>query len=232
MTTLQSLQLIASIARNDGGPSTAAVSLANHIQRQDVSPLVATTSHGLQRNDTLAIGTNRGPEIVICRPSRPHSLKNSWTMWLTAVREARRRDVVHLHGVYLANSLMAFAINLLTHTPYVVQPHGALEPYQRRQGRFKKKVYDRVIGARIMRGASAIIAASPQERRNLMQLYPDARIEVIPPGVARNDIAEQPPPRRTRRLAQRPAGKASALPWAICQEEATRLASTSMELSG
>jgi glycosyltransferase involved in cell wall biosynthesis len=112
---------------------------------------------------------------------------------------------MHVHGVYLANSIWAYLASRMIGTPYVLQPHGTLEPYQEAQNRRRKSVFNRLIGQRILAGASALVATSTAEASNLRMAQPGATVVVIPLGAA----AADPSPTMT----------ADAVPWRAVPRE-------------
>ena len=96
-------------------------------------------------------------------------------------------DLVHVHGVYLANSIWAYLIARARGMIYVVQPHGALEPSERRTGRGARRVLERLIGRRILAGAAAVIATSGSEASQLRARLPAANVVTEPVGVTRRE---------------------------------------------
>ncbi len=183
------LHAAASLAPRDGGPSTAALGVNRELADLGVdTEIVSTDADGpTGRLDpptrrTITTGSGR---IRLCRRSRPHSLKNSWSQGLNLLQLTRDADLVHVHGIYLANSIWTFLAAQLRGTTYVIQPHGTLEPYQQEFGQAKKRLFDRLIGTRILNGAAAVIATSSSEARNLRELLPEATVVTVALGVTR-----------------------------------------------
>ena len=96
-------------------------------------------------------------------------------------------DVIHLMGHWsVLNALVYFAARS-TRKPYVVCPAGALPIFGR--SRLLKKIYNWIIGQRIIRNAFAWIAITVDERAQF-ELYgvaPD-KITVIPNGITPSDF--------------------------------------------
>ena len=99
-------------------------------------------------------------------------------------------DVVHLMGHWTLLNAMVAAICLSQKKPYVVCPAGALKNYGRSQ--WLKRMYDFVIGKRIIRCASAWVAITADERLDFANygVTPES-VAVIPNGVDPNDYEDQ-----------------------------------------
>jgi glycosyltransferase involved in cell wall biosynthesis len=181
------LHAAASIAPRDGGPSTATLGINRELAELGVNSLIVTTDADGARgrlDASTRTGLRReGGAVLYCKRSRPFFLKNSWRQGMQLLRGDA--DLVHVHGVYLANSIWAYLGARLRGTAYVVQPHGTLEPYQQGFARDRKRWFDQVIGNRILDGAAAVIAASSAEAAHLQALLPAARVVTVPLGVTR-----------------------------------------------
>lgn len=186
------VQVAASIAESDGGPTTGVLGLNRALNRRhDTSSVALTTdadgySGRLSPAETARLEQKMNGAIVF-RRSRPFRLKHSWGLMRATFQQARTADLVYIHGVYLAHSLWAWLAARRWKRPYVVQPHGALEPYQAQFGRVQKAIWDALVGQRILRGAKALIAASDDEAHNLRGLQPGAQIVVIPLGASEGE---------------------------------------------
>jgi glycosyltransferase involved in cell wall biosynthesis len=184
---LNVLQVAASVAPRDGGPTTATLSINREFLDLGTHSLIlATTADGkdatLDRVTTTP-HNEQGAKVLFCDASRPRSLKNSWSQGLRVFLLTPRHHILHVHGVYLAHTIWAFLAARLWRRPYVVQPHGTLEPYQQTFSQVRKRIFDRLIGRRILARADLLIAASSSEARNLRAQLPHSRVAVVPLGV-------------------------------------------------
>jgi glycosyltransferase involved in cell wall biosynthesis len=92
----------------------------------------------------------------------------SWNPALQRYLRARLRnfDVVHIFGLYdLLGPRSAAAAQELK-IPYVVEPIGMFVPIVRNL--FLKRAYHRFLGAKMLRGAAAIVATAEQEKSELI----------------------------------------------------------------
>jgi glycosyltransferase involved in cell wall biosynthesis len=97
-------------------------------------------------------------------------------------------DVVHIHGIW-SPYLAAFAAAAHRNgIPYVVSPHGMLEPWSLRVRPLRKALALRLYQRRILEQASALHTTSEMEAQNLVRLELNkTRIHVVPNAV------EEPP---------------------------------------
>ncbi|MBZ5734897.1 glycosyltransferase [Nocardioides sp. TRM66260-LWL] len=186
--------MIASVARSDGGPTTGCLALHHALLDHAHSVVLATDADGptgrLSATERAEIAAAY-PQVAVYPRSRPLRLKASWAQAWAVLRTGRRCDVVHLHGLYLAHTVWAWLAAVIWRRPLVVQPHGVLEPYQRAFGVRHKRVWDTVVGRRIVRRAGLLVAASASEAAHLAALYPEVPRVVMPLGVA--DVQPTPP---------------------------------------
>src|SRR3984893_18602114 len=107
-------------------------------------------------------------------------------------RRVREFDVVHVHSLYLHSTAAAGRACFAAGIPYVVMPHGTLDPWHRRHHRFRKAVYGRLIERTILDRAAPIHYTSIDE----MNLARDVGIRspgvVVPLGIDADQYAELP----------------------------------------
>ncbi len=90
--------------------------------------------------------------------------------------------VHHFHGLWNpSHSRLAIRLRKLGR-PYVVSPHGMLEPWAFRHRRWKKLPYFWLIERRFLLGAKAIFVTSDMEAKHLERVICHPRVEVLPLG--------------------------------------------------
>ncbi len=92
-------------------------------------------------------------------------------------------DVIHFHGLWQPRFLKISKICRRNGTPYVVSPHGMLEPWAWNHKRWKKWPYFLLFERRHLHGAAAILATSDLEAANLKRFFPKVPCPVIPLGL-------------------------------------------------
>jgi glycosyltransferase involved in cell wall biosynthesis len=104
----------------------------------------------------------------------------------------REYDVVHIHSVFSFPVLVASKVSLYHKRPYLVTPHGMLEPWALAYKAQKKAVYVRLIERRNLQRAAALHAGTLAEARQFRRIGLSTRTLVIPNGVSRDDLANLP----------------------------------------
>ena len=67
-------------------------------------------------------------------------------------------DILHLHNLWMYTSVLALRWYQRTGRPYVISPHGMLDPWALRHSRWKKRLAGRLYENRMLRKASVIHA--------------------------------------------------------------------------
>lgn len=93
-------------------------------------------------------------------------------------------DVVHIHGVFGWQAVLASRACLRLGIPYVVTPHGHLMDAALADKPRKKKAYLALVGKPLLREAATVAASSELERRAVARVEPAARAVTIHPGLA------------------------------------------------
>lgn len=100
-----------------------------------------------------------------------------------ALPSSSARGVAHFHGLWqrgfptLARKCRQLGI------PYVVSPHGMLEPWAWKKKWWKKWPYFHVIEKRWIAGAACVLATAKPEADRLAQFFPRSRVESLPLGL-------------------------------------------------
>ncbi len=90
---------------------------------------------------------------------------------------------VHFHGLWQPRYPRLAAQCVTSGVPYVVSPHGMLEPWAWRHTAWKKWPYYFLIERRFLRNASCILATAESEAARIRRLLPDQRVEMLPLGM-------------------------------------------------
>lgn len=91
---------------------------------------------------------------------------------------------VHIHGLWEQSTAMAASAAQRHGMPYVVSPHGMLEPWALRQKALKKKIYAALVERHFLERAACLHALTAAEAQDLRRFGCTAPIAVIPNGVA------------------------------------------------
>jgi len=111
-----------------------------------------------------------------------------------ALRSAIPRfDLVHIHSLYLFPSTVAAYYSRRYGVPYVVKPHGSLDPYLFRRHRGRKWIYEQLFEWRNLNRAAAIHFTTVEERDLTRPLHLKAPSLVVPVGLDLREFDTAPP---------------------------------------
>lgn len=98
-------------------------------------------------------------------------------------------DIVHLHGTWSPILALAAYMARSRNIPYVVSPHGCLEPWALGHRKLKKQVALAVYQRRVLENASMLVATAGQELGSIRAVGLTGPVAVLPNGV---DLVAEP----------------------------------------
>lgn len=103
-----------------------------------------------------------------------------------------RADVVHLMGHWSLLNAVVYVVASRMQKPYAVCPAGALPVFGR--SKLLKRIYNWVVGYRLIRGARYCIAVTPSEIEHFAEYgVPPESVHVIPNGIAMDEVPAPDP---------------------------------------
>ena len=96
---------------------------------------------------------------------------------------AGKADAAHFHGMWQSGFPSLASEYRALDVPYIVSPHGMLEPWAWRHKLWKKLPYWHLIEKRWTRRASCILATAKTEAERLLRFFPRTRIAALPLGL-------------------------------------------------
>jgi glycosyltransferase involved in cell wall biosynthesis len=118
-------------------------------------------------------------DVRLFRVHWPRRLRTSIGMALSLYPLIRSADVVHIHYVHAWSSLVAGLYSRMLGRPYVLQPHGGLEPYHMAKSTRVKTLFELLSGT--LRHASALVVATETEAAHITSA-PRSRQLLMPLG--------------------------------------------------
>ena len=94
-----------------------------------------------------------------------------------------RTDIVHIHGLWMCPIWEAAKAARKLGKPYVVMPHGFLEPERLKISKWKKRISAVLFDRRVLKDANAIIATSENEAQGIRAFGLDNPIRLMPLGL-------------------------------------------------
>jgi glycosyltransferase involved in cell wall biosynthesis len=137
-----------------------------------------------------------GYDLEVHRSSGRGPFAYSRTLATAVRRAAAESDLVHLHTLWTYPTLRAAWACRKAGTPYLVMPHGMLDPNSVRRKRVKKWLYAKLVEAPNLRHAARLVYTHPEEERLARQSVPG-----LPDGQIVPLAADEPPTTDRDRLA-------------------------------
>jgi glycosyltransferase involved in cell wall biosynthesis len=158
------VQVVGAIEPELGGPSIGAVGLHSALVAEGAHVVLCSTDRGAP-DEWLDDVRPASPlsRVRLGKLGRPRQFLASLELLRILWVETRGSSLVHVHGQYFAPHIYAYVCSRLRRIPLGVQVHGALEPYQRAQSKFRKGVYNAIVGTRLLRAASYVLFATDTE---------------------------------------------------------------------
>jgi glycosyltransferase involved in cell wall biosynthesis len=190
------LHVIASIAQRTGGPAKAVVDMAAAVAARGHSVAIYTTDREMSQAERAAIGTppSDGVERHVFPQGWPGFFGTSWALAAALERAIPQADIVHLHSLYLFHVWKTAAICRKAKVPYLLRPHGSLDPFLWRRHRGRKKLIELAFQDRAIRDAAALHFTAEEEMRLAAPYTHGARGVVVPNGLDLRGYQNLPAP--------------------------------------
>lgn len=166
-------------SRENGGIFSAASGLARELCSQEsirISVLAASDQY-----TTIDAAEWGSAKVVPLRALPPRSF--GYMPMLARELAGCAPQLVHLHGVWQFQSIVARRYMLRTGVPYLVSPHGALQPWALRQKPLRKKLALWAYQRECLMSARCLHALTKAEIQDIRQLDIRSPIALIPNGV-------------------------------------------------
>lgn len=184
------LHVIADLDPSKGGPPIACREAAKVMARRGHDVRIITTDRGFSAAPPASIP---GLAIEALRATKPDFLKASWPMRRRLLEVIPDADVVHLHSLYLFHDWATGQICRQFAKPYIVRPHGTLDPYIYRQHRWRKKIIEIGFQNAVLRNAAGLHYTTEEEWQLARPYSRNPRGTVIYNGIAPEDYEPMAP---------------------------------------
>lgn len=184
---LRVLHVIQSLGHGYGGPSAAVIGMCRAVSLYDIEAEIYATNvdvNGYLRVPLAERIVVEGVSATFFPIQGPKGhFRFSWQFALRLARDTRRFDVLHIHSLYNFPGLIAAYFGRRHGVPYIVRPHGTLDPYHYRQRRMFKAPYEALFERRNLVHAAAVHFTSDEELRLAQRTGWSFRGVVMPLGV-------------------------------------------------
>lgn len=205
------VHVIGSLAPAAGGPPAIALRLAAGQLLAGARVRLLTNEHPPETDGILPKrALSPGQELVIdVLPSPiPFGIFRNRTDGVRLRDLVAGADVIHLHGIWEPLLLAAARAARCLSVPYVVMPHGMLDPWSLAQKRWKKRAALALGYRRMLNAAAALHLGNADEAMLIAPLGLTSPQRIIPNGVFLEEIEPLPLPgefrSRHRELSDRP----------------------------
>lgn len=185
------LQVVTSLASRTGGPAFDVVESSLALRQCGVQVTIFTTDMAetpAAKHHTRVLSSDMPAGIqeldVHTFPARwPYRIAFCPGLYRALGNEISNFDVVHIHSLFTFPQFAAYRQSKRHGVPYVLAPCGALDPYLRKHGRFRKAIVDVLWQRDMFKGAAAFHLRSAEEAQQIDDIAP-----AVPRAVVSNMI--------------------------------------------
>lgn len=180
-----------------GGPSKCVLELtqALGLQGYDVD-LVSTNANGGHPFD-VPLGQwiekkHYRMQYFPCFEFQDYKWSFQLSKWLWA--NVRDYDLVHTNAIFSLPNIPAYQVCQFYKVPYVITPHGMLEPWALSYKAWKKRIYYTLFEKPALQRASAVQMLASPEAQQVHSLNLGTPLIISPNGIHRHDFERLPDP--------------------------------------
>lgn len=174
-----------------GGPSKCVLELSQTLAKQGLEiDLVTTTANGDVELDVPKfqwVETN-GYRIQYFPYISWGDYKFSFTFRKWLYDHVQDYDIVHTNAVFSLPNLPAYWASVEKKIPYIITPHGMLEPWALSYKSNKKKLFYNLLEKSAINQASGIQVLASPEKNRIQSLEVKSPLFVIPNGIIADDF--------------------------------------------
>lgn len=172
-----------------GGPPVVVDRLCSELVSRGHDIQVLTTDQFADGDGAWMSSTERPYDLEVFRVKPGSRYPRSRELTQAIHRAVRNCNVVHVHTLWTHAGLSAMQVCLRSQKPYLVMPHGMLDPHSLERGWLKKQIYGRMIEWPLLRRATGMCYTHTEEERLANESCPG-----LPRGFIVELGAESPPP--------------------------------------
>ena len=171
-----------------GGPPVVVDRLSRELVARGHDVTVLTTDLYAGQDRTWLTADQRPYRLDVFPAARGNGYAFSLGLWKAMRTTLCESDVVHLHTLWTFTSLAAARACRAANVPYLVMPHGMLDPNSVQRSRLKKQIYGQLFEWPLLRRAWGICYTHVEEERLAAQTCSN-----LPRGFIVELGAESPP---------------------------------------
>ena len=195
------LHVIADLDRRRGGPAQVCVEMAVLMAGEGHTVQIITTDRGFAAEYQPLTGSraNGGSIVIETHPLNfPQFWATSWAMRRRLVTAIQEADVIHIHMLYLFHDWVTEKYCRKFAKPYIVQPHGSLDPFIYRRHRWRKSIVEAWFQNALQRHARGLLYTQREEMDLAQPHAQNPRGWVVPIGIDLSSFDDLPPREASR----------------------------------
>lgn len=173
-------QITEDVSFNSGGVRTVLINLDDFINSSNINKSSILTNFKEKTDSYLVF--------------KPNNLK-IWNYSLNYQKYLHSKiseiDVLHLHGVFMHPQFASSKLALQNNVPFIISPHGMLEPWHLNDKKIKKELYLKFILHKMLAKSNFLHAITPLEKENLFKLTNHKNIFEIPNFIYHSKIPKE-----------------------------------------
>lgn len=181
------LHLISGLAKMAGGATEAVSRICMEQAKAGVSVTLVAFDYG-ELPDVLKQAISCGVNYVPMKMTLHQPLLPSWDMIRRLPKYVQEADILHVHGQWHFPDWWGPLLARKYRTPYVMMPHGALEPERLKISSRKKKLVGLLFDNGALRRSNGIFATAESEKAGVGQYGVPAPCYITPLGIDPEDF--------------------------------------------
>jgi glycosyltransferase involved in cell wall biosynthesis len=182
------LHVIGNISPRFGGPSIVCKEICHELSEAGQEVVVYTTNADYPHG-TLDVPVNKpvsqGKYLIYYFSIQFEPYLFSLNLLANLFRHIKEYDIVHIHGLYRFPQTIAGYLARLYEIPYIIRPHGSLDPllYNQKRHFLTKRIHEILAEFPNLNQASIIHCTNKKEKESMRQLNLKTSGIVIPNGI-------------------------------------------------
>lgn len=178
------LHVISSVWKRGGGTSEVVPRLCEALVKRGEHVTLASLLLSQEMSNTYCSAVNAGMRSELFVQSKLlHPLALSKDLRFGLKHLVAESDIVHIHGLWQAPVWYAAAECRKQDKPYVMMPHGFLEPERLKVSKWKKRIVGALIERKNLKNANALVATAESEARGFKQYGLNKPVHIMPIGL-------------------------------------------------
>ncbi|MGG0750481.1 glycosyltransferase [Priestia megaterium] len=180
------LHIISNLATRYGGPSQAIQGMTKSLANLGHQVTIFTTNQDGKGTLDVPIGKSIYQDKVEFKYfpiQNPKFFGTSLMMAKALKNEIRQFDIVHIHSLYLFHGAVAAYYCRKYNIPYIVRPHGTLDPFLYKRHRGRKAILEFLFENRNLKHAAALHYTTEEEWELAREFINNSNGFVVPNGI-------------------------------------------------